>query len=74
MLDRAHYLSGTLSETPELDQAALRFVLDTRAELLGVVRDFRQKLATYTSVYSGDKELRRQLEACDTAIAKAEGK
>jgi hypothetical protein len=41
--------------------------------LLGVVEDFRQKLATYVSVYPGDKELKRQLHDCDTAIAKVRG-
>ena len=43
-------------------------------QLLNVVRGFRRKLATYTSVYEGDKELRRLLKECDAAIAKAEGR
>lgn len=40
-------------------------------DLLKVAQSFRQKLSTYVSVYPGDKELRRLLEECDAAIAKA---
>ena len=39
-------------------------------ELATVVMDFRQKLATYASVYKGDKELRRLLSDCDAALSK----
>lgn len=44
-----------------------------RDELLAVTQGFRMKLATYVSVYAGDKELRRLLDTCDAAIAKATG-
>lgn len=43
-------------------------------ELLDVVKRGRQKLATYVSVYQGDKELRSLLDAWDAAIAKTEGR
>lgn len=42
-------------------------------DLLLVTQGFRRKLATYVSVYPGDKELRRLLDECDAAIAKATG-
>lgn len=44
-----------------------------RDELQAVARGFRQKLATYVSVYPGDKQLRRLLDECDAAIAKTGG-
>lgn len=37
-------------------------------ELEAVVSGFRTKLATYVSVYPGDKELRRLLSECDAAL------
>lgn len=42
-------------------------------DLLACVQGFRQKLVTYTTVYPGDKALRRLLAGCDEAIAKATG-
>jgi hypothetical protein len=40
-------------------------------DLLEVVKRGRQKLATYTSIYTGDKELRGLLAAWDAAIKRA---
>ena len=42
-------------------------------EMFAVVQGFRQKLVTYTTVYPVDKQLRKLLEHCDKAIAKAKG-
>lgn len=41
--------------------------------LANTVRGFRQKLATYVSVYPGDKELRELLSMCDAALAQVDG-
>lgn len=48
-------------------------VSEQRDDLLAVARGFVHKLATYVSVYPGDKQLRRLLDECDAAIAKAGG-
>ena len=48
-------------------------ILSASQDLLTVTQAFRQKLATYVSVYPGDKELRHLLDECDSAIAKATG-
>jgi hypothetical protein len=66
-------LRAELTYEYEGTDEAMRFAADTIMVLLGVVEDFRQKLATYVSVYPGDKELKRQLHDCDTAIAKVRG-
>lgn len=50
---------------------ALATLKTQRDELLTVTQGFRRKLATYVSVYPGDKELRKLLDDCDAAIAKA---
>ena len=44
---------------------------EQRDELLTIVKGFHRKLETYRNVYSGDKELRRLLDECEAAIAKA---
>jgi len=43
-------------------------------DLLEACKAGRQKLVTYVSVYSGDKELRKLLDMWDAAIARAEGR
>lgn len=48
----------------------LNEVIAERDGLLAIVTGFHTKLATYTSVYPGDKELRRLLSECEAAIAK----
>lgn len=48
-------------------------LLYQRDELLSLVKGFHRKLETYRNVYTGDKELRRLLDECEAAIAKAEG-
>jgi len=48
-------------------------LISAAPDLLAVVKLGRQKLATYTSIYDGDKELRMLLERWDSAIAKATG-
>ena len=57
---------------PEEREATAR-LLTAAPDLLDVTQGFRRKLATYVSVYPGDKELRRLLGECDAAIAKATG-
>ena len=49
-------------------------ILAAALDLLELARKARQKLATYVSVYPGDKELIGLLTAWDEAIAKADGK
>lgn len=40
-------------------------------DLLSLAQGFRAKLAMYVSVYPGDKQLRKLLTNCDSAISKA---
>ena len=60
------------AQIPEMRDANARLI-SAAPELLSVAQGFRRKLATYVSVYPGDKELRRLLGYCDAAIAKATG-
>lgn len=74
----ACYRSGTTaadehSAQAEAEAQANARLIATAPDLLSVVKRGRQKLATYTSVYPGDKELRELLEAWDAAIARAKG-
>jgi hypothetical protein len=50
------------------------YLISAAPDLHSVVSRFQQKLATYVSVYPGDKELRELLVDCETALAKAQGK
>lgn len=74
-----HYTNQAASELRRLHAANLDCMAwyeaakAERDDLLAVVRGFRQKLATYVSVYPGDKQLRRLLDECDAAIIKAGG-
>ena len=59
-------------KSPHVTLANARLIT-AAPELLAVTQAFRRKLATYVSVYPGDKELRRLLGECDAAIAKSTG-
>jgi hypothetical protein len=54
--------------------AALMRKVRLAPRMLQALRDGRRKLATYTAVYSGDKELRRLLGEWDALIGEAEGR
>ena len=56
-----------------LDMNANARLIAAAPALLAVTRGFRQKLATYLSVYPGDTELKELLIECDDAITKATG-
>lgn len=55
------------------ENEALMNLFAAAPQLYSVVDGFRWKLHTYVSVYPGDKELRRLLDECDAALAKARG-
>lgn len=61
-----------LSDPNNPDNTATMQQISATPDLLAVVKRGRQKLATFTTIYAGDKELRELLAAWDAAIAKAE--
>lgn len=68
LLERAPYLPGTPSETPDMNREALRFVLDTRADLLAALKSLRKwSREEYQNSPAVDAQ-------ADAAIANAEGK
>jgi hypothetical protein len=56
-----------------VDELANAHLISAAPDLLEVVKRGRRKLATYTAIYTGDKELRGLLEAWDAAIVRALG-
>ena len=72
----AEAIEAFMARREEGDQLILRLTeeraeaMAQRDELLALVNGFHRKLETYRNVYSGDKELRRLLSECETALAK----